>query len=144
MKKILLFSLLSILFFACNNQPDKQVNPVTSDPESANIEKTIELYIEGSRQGNSSISAQAFAEGATLSGIHEGKFMLVPIQVLYDLVDNNGAQEVTYKIESCSIEKDVAIVRLDAQFGTHKYTDMFTMVKDADQWKIVSKVFHLH
>lgn len=143
MKKILLL-ILPILFFACNNQTDKQANAVTSDPEFVNIEKTIKLYIEGSRQGNSSISAQAFAKDATLSGIYNGEFMLVPIQVLYDLVEKNGAQEVSYKIASCSIEKDVAIVRLEAQFGTHKYTDMFTMVKDADQWKIVSKVYHLH
>ena len=143
MKKILLL-ILPILFFACNNQSDRQVNTITSDPEFANIEKTIELYIEGSRQGDSSISAQAFAEGATLSGIHDGEFMLVPIQVLYDLVDKKGSQEVSYKIVSCNIEKDIVIVRLDAQFGTHKYTDMFTMVKDVDQWQIISKVYHLH
>ncbi len=143
MKKILLL-ILPVLLFACNNQADKQVDTVTSDPEFANIKKTIELYIKGSRQGDNSITAQAFAEGATLSGIYEGKFMLVPIQVLYDLVEKTGSQEVNYEITSCSIEKDVAIVRLDAQFGTHKYTDMFTMVKDADRWKIISKVYHLH
>ncbi len=143
MKKYLLL-ILPILFFACNNQSDKQVNTVANDPEFANIEKTIKLYIEGSRQGDSSITAQAFAEGATLSGIYEGQFMLVPIQVLYDLVEKTGSQEVNYEIASCSIEKDVAIVRLEAQFGTHKYTDMFTMVKGSDQWKIVSKVYHLH
>lgn len=143
MKKILLL-ILPILLFACNNQSARQTDTVASDPEFTNIEKTIELYIEGSRQGNSSITAQAFAEGATLSGIYDGEFMLVPIQVLYDLVNKKGSQEVSYKIASCSIDKDVAIVRLDAQFGTHKYTDMFTMVKDANQWKIVSKVYHLH
>ena len=142
MKKILLL-ILPVLLFACSNQPDKQVNTVANDPEFANIEKTIELYIEGSRQGDSSITARAFAEGATLSGIYEGEFMLVPIQVLYDLVEKTGSQEVNYEIASCSIEKDVAVVRLDAQFGTRKYTDMFTMVKDADRWKIISKVYHL-
>lgn len=143
MKKTLLFAILSILLSACA-QPEKQAENAEDDPNMAGVEKTIGLYIEGSRQGKSEITAQAFAEGATLSGIYNGEFMLVPIQVLYDLVDKNGAQEVTYKIESCSVDSDVAIVRLDAQFGSRKYTDMFTMVKDGSNWKIISKVYHLH
>lgn len=34
------------------------------------------------------------------------------------------------------------MVAIDSQFGEAKYTDMFALVKDGDDWKIVSKVYH--
>ena len=36
-----------------------------------------------------------------------------------------------------------AIVSVDTQFGAVKFTDMFALVRDGDDWKIVAKVYHM-
>ena len=36
-----------------------------------------------------------------------------------------------------------AIVSVDTQFGAVKFTDMFALVRDGDDWKIVAKVYHV-
>jgi hypothetical protein len=39
----------------------------------------------------------------------------------------------------------VATVRLELDNWTgHRFTDLFTLLKVAGEWKIISKVFHLH
>jgi hypothetical protein len=51
--------------------------------------------------------------------------------------------ESSYELTSINVAEDVATVRIESQFGTAKFADIFAMVKDGDQWKIVSKVYHL-
>ena len=145
----MIVSLLSVVLISCNNtnKPQQTAGPTevnASAAEQEAIKRTLEYYVEGSRQGDSKITAKAFAEGATLSGIYEGQFSLAPIQVLYDLVDSHGPQETNYTLTTWSVEGGVAIVRIEAQFGTKKYTVMFTHVKDGSDWQITSKVYHLH
>lgn len=112
--------------------------------EMAGIVKAIDYYIEGGRKGDSKIARKGFAETATMSWYDNGELKSVPIQALYDLYDQPQKPEgdVFYEISSCSIADDVAIVRIESQFGPNKFSDMFTLVKDADGWKIVSKVYH--
>ncbi len=143
MKKIffLMVVLLSGLFVSCNNKPQPEDQ---GGSEKEAILRTIELYMEGSRQADSGITGKAFAEGATLAGVQNGRLSNVPIRVLYDLVDSKEPGTAAYTLTACSVEKDIAMVRIESQFGDHRYTDMFTLVKDAGEWKIISKVYHLH
>ncbi|WP_176763536.1 nuclear transport factor 2 family protein [Pedobacter antarcticus] len=34
-------------------------------------------------------------------------------------------------------------MRIESQFGPDKYADMFTLVKDGNNWKIISKIYHV-
>ena len=36
-----------------------------------------------------------------------------------------------------------AIVSVDTQFGAAKFTDMFALVRNGNEWKIVAKVYHV-
>ena len=36
-----------------------------------------------------------------------------------------------------------AVLELD-NWGLHRFTDLFTLLKVDGQWKIMNKVFHLH
>lgn len=112
--------------------------------EMAGIIKAIDYYIEGGRKGDSKIARKGFAETATMSWYDNGELKSVPIQALYDLYDQPQKLEggVSYEISSCSIADDVAIVRIESQFGNNRFSDMFSLVKDSDGWKIVSKVYH--
>ena len=75
----------------------------------------------------------SYAEGDSL--------VTVPIQALYDYYDQTGPQGVTYEIANCSVAGGVAMVRIESKFGETEFTDMFTLVKDGSDWKIVSKVY---
>lgn len=106
------------------------------------VVKAIECYINGGRQASSEAAKPGFAETATMSWAENGKLQSVPVQTLFDGFDSWQPTEVSYQIINCEVAEDVAMVAIDSQFGDAKYTDMFTLVKDGDDWKIVSKVYH--
>lgn len=89
----------------------------------AGIVKAIEYYIDGGRKGDSQITRKGFAENATMSWSENGKLKSVPIQELYDLYDQPQKPDggVSYKISSCSVAEDVAIVRIESQFGYNEF-----------------------
>jgi len=150
MKRIL----FGILFVAamtacCNDRNQAKCNaadPVAKGKASevpGGIVKAIGYYIEGGRQASAEIARKGFAETATMSWYENGKLQSVPIQVLFDGFDQAQPCEVTYDMLSCHVAEDVAIVAIDSKFGETSYTDMFTLVKDGDDWKIVSKIYHV-
>ncbi len=116
--------------------------PIADADATDGIVKAIEYYIEGGRQASSEIAKKGFAETATMSWSEAGKLQSVPIQVLFDLFDSWEPTEASYKIVKCEVADDVAMVTIDSQFGDASYIDMFTLVKDSEGWKIVSKVYH--
>ena len=154
MKKLLSIISLSIIMSSCcyNNCDKKEcADSVASVSEATAVEKpevpegvvkALECYINGGRQASSEAAKPGFAETATMSWSENGKLQSVPIQTLFDGFDSWQPTEVSYEIINCEVADDVAMVAIDSQFGDAKYTDMFTLVKDGDDWKIVSKVYH--
>ena len=147
-RTVLLFTLCSLLLASCNNSSNNNSNEfkinkkmeATKDQREG-IETAIGYYMEGGRLANGNITAQAFTDNATMSWAENGKLVSVPIQVLYDFVNNSQAAPVSYEILSLSVQEDIAVANLKTQFGDAKYYDMFSFVKDGDEWKIVSKIY---
>jgi hypothetical protein len=110
------------------------------------IEKTIQHYIDGAREGKGDLMKPAFHPDATIFGYIGPDLFAGPIQKLFDWNDENGpATEIETRIAAIDIEGTIATVRLEADNWTgHKFTDMFTLLKTDGQWKIMNKVFHLH
>lgn len=69
--------------------------------------------------------------------------MSSPIQVLFDYYDNECPQEDGYEITVCEVAGDEAIVRIDFEFGQTKFADMFTLVKDGEDWETISKIYNV-
>ncbi len=69
-----------------------------------------------------------------------------PIQLLIDWNDGNGPSAgLEAQIASIDLVDTVATVRLELNnLGGYRYTDLFTLLKVDGEWKIMSKVFHLH
>ncbi|HRP64197.1 MAG TPA: nuclear transport factor 2 family protein [Phycisphaerales bacterium] len=69
-----------------------------------------------------------------------------PIATFYGWHENNGpATGVAMKIVSIDVEGTIAAARVELDNWTgHRFTDMFTLLKSGSEWKIISKVFHLH
>lgn len=109
----------------------------------AGIRKALDLYTEAAIKGDSKIAKAAFAPAATMSYAEGDSLVTVPIQTLFDFYDTTGAVPASYDMSACSVADDVAIVRIESKFGETEFADMFTLVKDGNDWKIVSKVYHV-
>lgn len=126
-------------------QAEQKVTENEADDREA-ITKTIETYIGGGKSGKSDDMKPAFHSEATMFGYVEDRLLGGSIQNLFEWNDKNGpATELQSRIVSIDIEGTIASVRLELDNWTdHKFTDMFTLLKTDEGWKIISKVFYLH
>ena len=110
------------------------------------IERVIQQYISGGISGRGDDMKSAFHKDATIFGYLGPEFIGGPIQGLFDWVDQNPpAAGLQGAIAAIDIGETVALARLELDnWGGHRFTDMFTLLKVDGEWKIISKVFHLH
>ena len=115
-----------------------------SDREA--IAKVFETYISGGISGKSSDMQPAFHPTATIHGYLGPDLIAGPIQGLFDWIDGNRpAADLTFDIASIDVFETVATARVECRnWGGHRFTDMFTLLKTDGEWKIVSKIFYLH
>ncbi len=121
-------------------------NTQTEVSEHDAIAKTVQHYIDGAKSGKGDDMKPAFHKDATIFGYAGADLFGGPIQLLFDWNDGNGpATELQARIASIDLVDTVATVRLDLNnLGGYRYTDLFTLLKVDGEWKIMSKVFHLH
>jgi hypothetical protein len=122
------------------------MSKATAVNEHDAIVKTMEKYLAGGRSGKGEEMRPAFFECATIHGYVGPDLFAGPIQGLFDWNDQNGpAAAMEARFASIDIAETVATVRLEIDNWTgHRFTDMFTLLKVDGEWKIISKVFHLH
>ena len=115
------------------------------------IVKTMQLYIDGSKQGKSEVMRPAFHPDASFFG-YAGEQLASGTQFLFDWIDKNGpADKIQPRMVSVDILKSIAVVRLDVGgwsgklAGSDVYmSDLFTLLKTPSGWKIIQKAFHWH
>ncbi len=114
--------------------------------EHDSIAKTVQHYIDGAKSGKGDDMKPAFHKDATIFGYAGADLFGGPIQQLFDWSDENGpAAELQARIASIDVVDTVATVRLELNNWTgSRYTDLFTLLRVEGDWKIMSKVFHLH
>ncbi len=110
------------------------------------ITKTLQPYIDGMKSGKGDDMKPAFHNDATIFGYAGADLFGGPIQQLFDWSDQSDpATELQARIASIDHAKTIATVRLElTNLNGARYTDMFTLLKVDGEWKIMSKVFHLH
>ncbi len=121
-------------------------NTQTEVSEHDAIAKTVQHYIDGAKSGKGDDMKPAFHKDATIFGYAGADLFAGPIQRLFDWSDENGpAAGLQARIDSIDLVDTVATVRLELKnWGGSRYTDLFTLLKVDGEWKIMSKVFHLH
>jgi hypothetical protein len=115
------------------------------------IVKTIQIYIDGSKQGKSELMRPAFHPQASFFG-YAGEQLAVGTQFLFDWIDKNGpAPNIEPRIVSVDILNSIAVVRLEVAGWSGKLagsdvrmSDLFTLLKMPGGWKIIQKAFHWH
>ncbi len=121
-------------------------NAVTNVSENDAITKTIQHYIDGAKSGKGDDMKPAFHKDATIFGYAGADLFAGPIQLLFDWNDENGpATGLQARIARIDVADTVATVRLELDDWTgNRFTDLFTLLKVDDEWKIMNKVFHTH
>ncbi len=116
------------------------------DTDHEAITKIIHQYLDGAMSGRGDDMRPAFHEDATIFGYVGPDLFAGPIQNLFTWNDENGpATELQSRIDSIDVVGTIATVRLELDNWTgHRFTDMFTLLKLDDEWKIMNKVFHLY
>ncbi len=122
------------------------MNTESSKSDNEMIEETVQFYIDGAKSGKGEDMKPAFHKDATIFGYIGADLFAGPIQQLFAWNDENGpATGLQARIASIDLIDTVATVRLELDNWTgHRFTDLFTLLKVAGQWKIMNKVFHLH
>ena len=110
------------------------------------IKKTIQYYINGAISGKGEDMKPAFHSEASIFGYIGDDLFSGPIKNLFDWIDENPAADgLKANIVNIDIEGTVTTVRLESDnWSGHKFTDLFTLLKLENEWKIMNKVFHLH
>ena len=115
------------------------------------IVRTMQMYIDGSKQGKSELMRPAFHQNASFFGYAGGQ-LAVGTQFLFDWIDQNGpAQNIEPRVVSVDILDSIAVVRLEVAGWSGKLagsgvrmSDLFTLLNTPDGWKIIQKAFHWH
>ena len=113
---------------------------------------TIGHYVQGGREGKSSLMRPSFLADATMVGYAGGQLFTGPIEQLYDWIDANGpAPDLETRFASVAIHTSIAVVHLEAEHWSGRFTgsdarmsDAFTLVKTDEGWRIAHKIFHWH
>lgn len=116
--------------------------------ELSNIQKTVQLYIDGVREGNSEMLRKAFHPKAMMYGSSGDNITIVDIEGLYAFVDGNEAPSKKGEPHQCFITAinyagNVAFVEMTEE-SSHgfDFTNLFQLLKINDNWLIVSKAYN--
>ena len=115
------------------------------------IVNTMQMYIDGSKQGKSGLMRPAFHPEASFFG-YAGEQLAIGTQFLFDWIDKNGpAPEIEPRMVSVDILESIAVVRLEVAGWSGNVagsgvcmSDLFTLLKTPSGWKIIQKAFHWH
>ena len=71
------------------------------------ILNAIELYAEAGRKASRELGEKAFTKEATMSWVEKGVITTVPINALFDVLEQTGEEEVAYLYFSLTISYDL-------------------------------------
>ena len=127
------------------------MTPTKSQSQHDEILKTLQLYIDGSREGKSDLMRPGFHPEASFFG-YAGEQLAVGSRFLFDWIDKNGpAPNIEARVVSVDIMESIAVVRLEVANWSGKLagsgvrmSDLFTFLRMPDGWRIIQKAFHWH
>jgi hypothetical protein len=117
-----------------------------SAPEQSAITEVVQLYIDGSRDGDADKLRRAFHPDARMFGSLAGQRIDVPIDEFFALASGRPADvDGTYEARVVSVEQagDAAAAAIEETgfWGTLSFTDFFSLSRIDGEWKIVNKTF---
>jgi hypothetical protein len=113
------------------------------------VVETMQLYIDGCKQGDSRVVRPAFHEAAGFFG-YAGPELAVGTSFLFDWIDKNGpSPHIRPRFVSVDILESIAAVRLEVDGWSGSLagpsvcmSDISTLLKTPNGWRIIQKAFH--
>jgi hypothetical protein len=144
---------------SCLNSVD-EAEPLPAGKSASNsyllehdaITRTIHCYIAGARAGDGDLMRPAFHPSATISGYCQGVEYSGSVEHVFQWITANGpAPNINPRFARIEIFSTIAVVHLEVQRWSGKLaganaraSDVFTLLKCNDEWKITHKLFHWH
>jgi hypothetical protein len=118
----------------------------TTAQETDQITRTVDLYVQGAREGDADKLGEAFHPDARMWGSLAGQRVDIPIAEMIAMFDGKPADvDGSYEARVTSVEQtgDVASAVLveDGFWGTVSFVDYFSLALIDGAWKIVNKTF---
>ena len=136
MKNLLYFSLFNLcLFQASFAQTDY------SDFEA--VKKTLGYYMEGAANGDQAMFAKAFLPEGQMIFVNDQGTRVVPLKDFVGRIKDGQKNERKSHIVSIHIEGTAAHARLHVETPDLVFHDFMNLLKTAEGWKIVNKIFYL-
>lgn len=116
------------------------------------ITRTMDRYIRGARAGDADLMRPAFHPEASISGYCQGAEYTGSIEHVFEWITANGpAPQIEARFARIEIIETIALVHLEVQGWSGKLvganrraSDVFSLLKISDDWKITHKLFHWH
>ncbi|MBL6755378.1 MAG: nuclear transport factor 2 family protein [Planctomycetes bacterium] len=108
--------------------------------------EAVQLYIDGIRSGNTAALEAAFHADARMFGALGGQRVDVPIADLFGMAAAQPADvDGTFEANVRSLEEhgDIAVAVVDEKnfWGSVHFTDVMSLARFEEGWKIVNKAF---
>lgn len=153
MLKKILFMLAMLGIFAIpsyaadtNNNQGENIMTETSVKDYEAVKTALNKYLEAGKQGKSEVMKPAFHKDAIMYTSAKGEVSGGAIQSLYDYIDGNpAAPEIEAEITAIDIAGTVAYARVESNnWHGARFSDMFLLLKEGNEWKILTKVYYTH
>ena len=156
MKKFLLtlFCAVTVIYSASATQNATQPNlnkgeivmPETSIKDYQAVKAVLNQYLKAGMEGKSDILRPYTHKDALMFGRADGKLEGGSIDNLFAYLDNHpAAKELEAEITAIEIVEGIAYARVESNnWNGARFTDMFLLVKDGNDWKILTKAFYTH
>lgn len=129
--------------------------PTNARRGEASMSQTDEILITAAVQGYVLAMSTAAEEGlraafhphASIVGNFEGAVEWLSVDAYVGEVLGAGlppSHSPNWTVVSLDITDDAATVKVEDEFGSTKFTDYLALLKIAGEWKIISKLYHLH
>jgi len=127
------------------NEGIKIMNEISVKDYEA-VKKALNNYLDAGRKGDSKVLRPSAYKDAVMYSAPDGKVEGGSINALFEYLDGNpAAPELEADITAVDIAGNIAYAKVESDnWHGARYTDMFLLVKDGDNWKILTKVFHTH
>lgn len=118
-----------------------------SQTDEGQISTAVQGYVLAMSTADEEGLRAAFHPSASVIGNYQDAVEWLTVDAYVREVASAGLppnDNPNWTIVSLDITNDAATVKLEDEFGSMKFTDYLSLLKIAGEWKIVSKLYHLH
>ena len=118
-----------------------------SRTDESQINAAVEAYVLAMSTADEQKLRAAFHASASIIGSYQGAVEWLSVDAYVGEVIGAGLapnSSPNWKVSLLDITVDAATVKVEDEFGEMRFTDYLSLLKIAGEWKIVSKLYHLH